>query len=136
MVSGDTTFEADETVNLTLSAPAGGAGLGTPNPATLTIINDDHSPVANDVSDSTGQNTLKTITMSSTDADGDAQIFSIVDSPQHGTLGSISAPVCSSGSCTATVDYTPRLATSVLTVSPTRPMTARTTATRRQYRLR
>jgi len=107
MVSGDTSVEADETVNLTLSAPTGGAGLGTPNPATLTITNDDHAPVANDLSDSTGLNTLKTITMSSTDADGDAQTFSIVDSPQHGTLGSISAPVCSSGSCTATVDYTP-----------------------------
>jgi hypothetical protein len=43
-VSGDTTVEADETVNLTLSAPTGGAGLGTPNPATLTIKNDDACP--------------------------------------------------------------------------------------------
>src|SRR4030095_16509851 len=46
-VSGDTTFEANETVNLTLSVPTGGAGLGTPNLATLTITNDD---VATDIS--------------------------------------------------------------------------------------
>jgi hypothetical protein len=40
-VKGDTTFEADETVNLTLTLPTGGSSLGSPNPATLTILNDD-----------------------------------------------------------------------------------------------
>ena len=42
-VNGDTKFEPDETVNLTLSNVTGGAVLGT-NPATLTIKNDDTQP--------------------------------------------------------------------------------------------
>ncbi|MFL6209512.1 MAG: beta strand repeat-containing protein, partial [Pyrinomonadaceae bacterium] len=40
-VTGDATQEPDETVNLTLSAPTGGAVLGTPSAAVLTITNDD-----------------------------------------------------------------------------------------------
>ena len=43
-VKGDTKFEADETVNLTLSAPTGGATIAGTNPATLTILNDDTAP--------------------------------------------------------------------------------------------
>ncbi|HYR75689.1 MAG TPA: Calx-beta domain-containing protein [Pyrinomonadaceae bacterium] len=43
-VKGDTTFEPDETVNLTLSAPTNGAVLGGTNPTTLTIQNDDSQP--------------------------------------------------------------------------------------------
>src|SRR5205823_1430711 len=40
-VNGDTSNEPDETINLTLSAPTGGASLGTPASATITIQNDD-----------------------------------------------------------------------------------------------
>jgi CSLREA domain-containing protein len=41
---GDSTYEPNETVNLTLSAPTGGATLGVPNPSTVTLINDDGPP--------------------------------------------------------------------------------------------
>lgn len=44
----DTTFEGDETVNLTLSSPVG-ATLGTPNPAVLTIVENDTPPVGGPV---------------------------------------------------------------------------------------
>lgn len=45
-VKGDTTYEANETVNLTLSNPQGGVAIGSPNPATLTITNDDAIPLS------------------------------------------------------------------------------------------
>ncbi len=40
-VLGDTEVEPDETVNLMLSSPIGGATLGTPTNATLTIVLDE-----------------------------------------------------------------------------------------------
>ena len=40
-VNGDSKVELDETVNITLSSPTGGATITGTNPATLTIKNDD-----------------------------------------------------------------------------------------------
>src|SRR5437667_440888 len=40
-VKGDLAYEANETVNVTLSSPTGGATLSGPNPTTLIITNDD-----------------------------------------------------------------------------------------------
>jgi hypothetical protein len=48
-VNGDTAFEPDETVNLSLSNAQGGATLGNPASATLTITNDDARPAPNTV---------------------------------------------------------------------------------------
>ncbi|MBA3683736.1 MAG: hypothetical protein H0W72_00590 [Planctomycetes bacterium] len=45
-VSGDTVVESNETVVLTLSGPTGGASLGVPHSATLTIVNDDAPPAS------------------------------------------------------------------------------------------
>ncbi len=43
-VKGDTVFEGDETVNITLSNPTNGAAISGTNPTTLTITNDDPQP--------------------------------------------------------------------------------------------
>jgi hypothetical protein len=109
-VAGDKTVEPNETFTVQLTNIMNDRGEhieGTLPAGTGTIVNDDNAPVTDPVSDTTNQNTTKTVTLSATDLDGDALSFSIVATPLHGTLGSISSPICASGSCTATVDYTP-----------------------------
>lgn len=50
-ICSDTVFEGDETFNATLSNAQGGATIGTPNPATVTIVDDDPVPGTLSVND-------------------------------------------------------------------------------------
>jgi VCBS repeat-containing protein len=79
------------------------------NVATVTItvnaVNDAPTAAGNSVA--TDEDTAKVVTLSGNDVDGDALTFSVVTGPAHGSLGSIAAPSCLTGSCTADVTYTP-----------------------------
>ena len=76
---------------------------------TITVSPPNAAPVAAGQSVSTNEDTLKTITLSATDADGDGLTFSIVDNSSNGSLGSIGSVTCvgSPSTCTADVNYTP-----------------------------
>jgi CSLREA domain-containing protein len=71
MVKGDAAFEGNDTVNLALSSATGGATLGSPNLALLTITNDDSIPTISIDSVSVsegGSNAVFTVTQSALSA--------------------------------------------------------------------
>ncbi len=70
------------------------------NVATVKIYigSTDDTPVANDISESTLEDTPKTITLNGTDPDNDSLIYYIQSNPSNGTLGSLNGN---------TISYTP-----------------------------
>jgi hypothetical protein len=92
----DTDYEGDETVNLALSNASGGASLGSPTNAVLTIVENDPAPPA-------GSITLSSATYGVSEAGGAATINVIRSS---GSFGTVSVDYATSdGSATAGVDY-------------------------------
>jgi len=98
VVNGDATFEGNETFTVTLSNATGGASLGAPNPATVTIINDDAAPAAGSLQFSSANysvgegNTTFTVSVTRTD----------------GTFGNVTVNcTASNGTASGGSDFTP-----------------------------
>ena len=93
-------------------------GQATSNPATasITVNNVNDVPVAHNITASTNEDTQVIITLRASDIDSATVAFTIFSGPNHGSLGLVSSPSCTSvpngdgtlgSSCTATVTYTP-----------------------------
>ena len=93
----DSVYEGNETVNLTLSAATGGATLGTPNPAVLTIVD-------NEVA-APGTIKLSASTYSAKEGTGTVTITATRSSGSGGVVG-VNYATTSGGTATAGSDYT------------------------------
>jgi endonuclease G len=69
--------------------------------------NGTNPPGTADQSASTAEDNAVVVTLQALQANNNALTFSIVNGPTSGSLGSVSAASCASGTCTATVTYTP-----------------------------
>ena len=105
-VTGDTTYEADETVNLVLLDVTGGAAIGGTNPATLTIQNDDSQP------------TISVSDQSQAEGDVGTSNFEFNVTLSNASYQTITVHYATSdGTATAPDDYTPATDT-LLTFNP------------------
>lgn len=69
--------------------------------------NGTNPPGTADQSANTAEDNAVVVTLQALQANNNALTFSIVNEPTSGSLGSVSAASCASGTCTATVTYTP-----------------------------
>jgi hypothetical protein len=104
-IVSDTTFEANETIVLRLQNP-GGAALGAPIDATVTIVNDDAEPPGQVVANQTVQ----------TATEGFHTSITLELNRVNGTGGSVTATVAFSGTATLGSDYT--VASTTATFAP------------------
>jgi DNA/RNA endonuclease G (NUC1) len=109
-VNDDTTFEGNETVNLALSSPTGGATLGSPSTAVLTIVENDaqpNQPISTTCPTplTTSQGNATFVGVSANDPDGTVTSATITSAPVAGiTLDGFTAAASSGGTATATLN--------------------------------
>jgi len=92
----DTTFEGNETVNLALTSPSGGATLGSPSTAVLTITDDESAPA--------GTLQFSSVTYSVNENSGNATITVTRTGGSAGAVGVTFST--SNGTASAGSDYT------------------------------
>jgi hypothetical protein len=98
-ITNDNGFEfPDETVELTLGTPTGGATLGTQSTSVLTILNDDPQPPAGEIAFSLVSSNISENALPNT--------IAIEVTRSGGSFGEVQVPFTISGSATQNVDYT------------------------------
>jgi major membrane immunogen (membrane-anchored lipoprotein)/ribosomal protein L35AE/L33A len=100
----DTTFETNETVNLTLSSPTNGATLGTPSTAVLTIVENDPAPSAGSLQFSSATYSVNengaSVTIAVTRSGGDFGVVSVDYATSDGTASASNDYTATSGTLT------------------------------------
>lgn len=99
-IINDTNSESSETLTVRLSSPTGGAALGSPSTATLTIVDDDQAPP-----DDPGVLSFQNAEIEVSEADGGAVV---TVRRSGGSSGAVSVTyTASDGSALAGLDYSP-----------------------------
>jgi hypothetical protein len=97
-ICNDATFEADETFIATLAGATGGASIGTPNPATVTITNDDPAPA--------GSITVSDVRVFEGNTGGAIAAFTVTYSGVNPALASVQYATAN-GTAQSGLDYVP-----------------------------